>query len=68
MLAAYCRLPRFLKGDRGLFLAPAAVAGGRLEDMVFSLAVMGNGEMSESDLWRTERLSAEEEKRERKAR
>lgn len=34
VLVVYCKLPRFLKGARGLFLAAAAVPGGRLVDMV----------------------------------
>jgi len=53
VLAAYCRLPRFLKGERGLFLAPVAAPGGRLEDMLWVpgcvvQAVKGKGELSPS--------------------
>lgn len=33
VLAVYCRLPRFLKGERGLLLAAAVVPGCMLEDM-----------------------------------
>lgn len=39
VLAAYCRLPRFLKGERGLLLVPVAVPWGRLEDMIPGCAV-----------------------------
>lgn len=41
MLAVYCRLPLFLKGDKGLFLAPVPPAEFpevRLEDMFPGLA------------------------------
>lgn len=34
VLVAYCRLPRFLKGDRGLLLAPDVVPVGTLVDML----------------------------------
>lgn len=60
MLAVYCRLPRFLKGDKGLFLAPVPPAEfpeGRLEDMSCGSAwlKLGREELSESELRRTER-------------
>lgn len=35
----YCRLPRFLKGERGLLLAAAVVPGVMLEDMFPGCAV-----------------------------
>lgn len=41
VLAAYCRLPRFLKGDRGLPLAPEVVPVGMLVDMLSGSAQRG---------------------------
>lgn len=68
MLAVYWRLPRFLKGERGLFLAAVAVPGGRVEDMfpgcVVQLGSERQRELSESELRRTERRrSTEREER-----
>lgn len=55
MLAAYCRLPRFLKGDRGLLLAPDVVPVGMLVDMLPGSAQRGwiDGELSETSEDRT---------------
>lgn len=65
MLAAYCRLPRFLKGDRGLLLEPDAVPGGMLVDMLPLSAQRGltEGEPSATDRRRDREDEEEERKR-----
>lgn len=58
VLAVYCRLPLFLKGDKGLFLAPVPPAEFpevRLEDMFPGLAGSNWEKKSESELRLTER-------------
>lgn len=67
MLAAYCRLPRFLKGDRGLLLEPDAVPGGMLVDMLPLSVQRGltEGEPSATDRRRDREDEEEEEEKKR---